>query len=239
MTTQTQPLPVSTSPSRPPMSSPRIATIIAGVIFVLGGLGVGAVGGGLLALFDGDSTVSSGRHALSTPATALVSEVADIEDSAELASVVGEPRVSLSVDRRSAAKGVFVGIGPAADVDHYLAASPIDEVTDFEIDPFALDRTARHGTRRPAPPADQPFWVAQGSGRNAADLDWKVRDGDYRMVVMNADGSRGVRTAGSVGLEVPHLPTIAWVLMGSGLIFLLGGATAIVAAVVTRPGANG
>jgi hypothetical protein len=217
------------------MSSPRIAVIITGVLFVLAGLGTAAAGGGLLALFGGDSQVSSGRHALSTPTTALVSEVADISDTSDLASVVGRPKVGMSVEAASRDKGVFVGIGPAADVDRYLANSPIDEVTDLEVDPFVLDRSPRSGTKRPAPPADQKFWVAQGAGRDTAALDWKVRDGDYRVVVMNADGSRGVNTAGSVDLEVPHLPTIAWILMGSGLVLLLGGATAIIGAVVTRP----
>lgn len=38
------------------------------------------------------------------------------------------------------------------------------------------------------PPASQDFWVAvaQGSGAAAAALNWKVREGDCRMVLMNA-----------------------------------------------------
>lgn len=216
------------------MSGARIATIIAGAVFAIAGFGSAIVGGGLLALFGGDSTVSSGRHALSTNSTALVSEVADIEDTSDIASVVGEPKVRLSVESGEIAKDAFVGIAPAADVDRYLANSPIEEVTDFDVDPFVLDRSPRPGAERPARPAAQTFWVAQGTGPKAA-LDWKVRDGDYRMVVMNADGSRNVTTAGSVGLEVPHLPTIAWILMGSGLVLLVGGGAAIITAAVTRP----
>jgi hypothetical protein len=219
------------------MSGARIATIIAGAVFAIAGFGSAVVGGGLLALFGGDSTVSSGHHALSTNSTALVSEVADIEDTSNIASVVGEPKVRLSVESGEAGKGAFVGIGPAADVDRYLSRSPIEEVTDIDVDPFVLDGSPRPGTERPAKPAAQKFWVAQGTGPKAS-LNWKVRDGDYRMVVMNADGSRKVTTAGSVGLEVPHLPTIAWILIGSGLFLLVGGGTAIVAAAVTRPRGN-
>ena len=230
--TQTQPLPAA-APRRPAMSAARVGVILAGVVFVLGGLGVSALGGGLLALFGGDSTVSSGRHALSTQSTALVTEVADIEDASELASIVGEPKVGLSVESSAP---VFVGIGPAVEVERYLSRSPIDEVTGLEIDPFVLERSPRSGNDRPERPAEQSFWVAQGSGADKAALDWKVRDGDYRMVVMNADGSKGVHTAGSVDLEVPHLPTIAWILIGSGVVFLVGGSAAIIAAVVTRPG---
>jgi hypothetical protein len=70
--------------------------------------------------------------------------------------------------------------------------------------------------------------VAQGTGRDAAKLSWKVRDGDYRLVLMNADGSRGVHTHGRVGLTVPHLPAVAWTLVGGGLLLLAGGITAIV-----------
>jgi hypothetical protein len=68
---------------------------------------------------------------------------------------------------------------------------PVDEVTDFEIDPFELVRRPHSGARRPARPESQDFWVAQRAGPGAATLRWKVRDDDYRFVLMNADGRRG------------------------------------------------
>jgi hypothetical protein len=112
-------------------------------------------------------------------------------------------------------------------VDRYLASVPADVVTDFELDPFELTREPREGSRQPAPPADQPIWVASGTGPASPTLRWKVRDGDYRLVVMNADGSRGVDAEGEVALTASHVPTIAWSMIGGGVLLLLAGATTV------------
>ena len=53
-----------------------------------------------------------------------------------------------------------------------------------------------------------------------------MRDGDYRLVLMNADGSVGVKADGEVGMTPPLTPAIAWWLLGSGLVLLLGGVAA-------------
>jgi hypothetical protein len=208
----------------------RIAVIVVGTVVALAGLGAGAAGGLLLAVFGGDGTVASGSHSLASSRAALVSSVADINDVTEVADVVGDPRLEVSAE----GSGLFVGIGPAGNVDRYLASVPIDEVTDFEIDPFELIRRPHPGSRRPAPPARQRFWVAQDTGAGAATLSWKVRDGDYRFVLMNADGSRGVDADGEFKLTLPHVARIAWALIVPGLLLVLGGIAAIVFA-VRRP----
>ena len=228
MTTQTQPKPAAPAPVAQRRSGPRIATIVVGGLLALVGAGAAVTGGGLLAVFGSDGAVDSGRHSLSTPSTALVSEVADIDDMKEATDVLGKPQVRLSVHATGSTKGLFVGIGPAKQVERYLAASPIDEVSDLQLTPFEMTHNPRGGSKLPARPASQPFWVAKGTGTDAATLRWKVRDGDYRVVVMNADGSRGVHTDGDVGLTVPHLPAIGWSLLGGGLALLAGGIGAIV-----------
>jgi hypothetical protein len=50
---------------------------------------------------------------------------------------------------------VFVGVGRKADVDRYLAGTEIDRVTDFDTDPFMLDKTDVAGTTKPKPPASR------------------------------------------------------------------------------------
>jgi hypothetical protein len=227
-TTQTETPPTPASKR----SGGQIAAIVAGAALALAGVGIGTAGGGLLAVFGGDGTVDSGRNSLSTGSTALVSDVGDVDGSDDLSDIVGRPTVRLSAHATRPTEGLFVGIGPAADVERYLASAPIDEVTDFDVDPFELTRDPRPGSKRPARPASQDFWVAQGSGHDAATLRWKVRDGDYRLVLMNADGSRAVHADGDVGVTIPHLGTIAWSLIGGGLLLMAGGGAAI--AVVTR-----
>jgi hypothetical protein len=201
----------------------NVVGIVASVALALIGLAAGAAGGLLFGLFGSDGTVASGSHPISTSRTALVSSVADISDVSDLSDVVGEPRV------RFTARGAdpFVGIGPAEQVDRYLASVSIDEVTDFEIEPFELQRRARDGSRRPGPPASQGFWVAEGTGPERATVSWKVRDGDYRLVVMNADGSPSVSVAGDVRLTLPHVERIAWgLVIGGGVLMLFAGGVA-------------
>jgi hypothetical protein len=231
MTTQTQPRPAAPAPSPAPSAgrrTGRVAAIVAGALLVLVG-GSAATGGGLaLAGFGSDDTIESAQHSLSTKSTALVSDVADIEGYNGVADGLGNPKLRLSVKAKGSTDGVFVGVGPARDVERYLAGSPTEEVTDIDADPFALKTRPHRGTERPDRPAAQRFWVAQASGRDAATLRWKVRDGDYRVVLMNADGSRAVHADGSVGLTMPHLNAVAWSLVGGGLLVLAGGVMAIV-----------
>jgi hypothetical protein len=208
-------------------SGGRIAAIVAGALLALAGAVVAAVGGILLGLFGGDGTVASGSHPLSTSRTALVSSVADIDDISSVADLVGDPRIRITAHSAGSGEALFVGVGRAAQVERYLASVPRDVVTDFELDPFELTRAPRDGSRQPAPPADQHIWVASGTGPDSATLRWKVRDGDYRLVLMNADGSRGVNAEGDVALTASHVPTIAWSMIGGGVLLLLVGATTV------------
>ena len=56
---------------------------------------------------------------------------------------------------------------------------------------------------------------------------WKVRDGNWRAVVMSADGARSVDADLSVGATVPDLGWIAGGLLAAGTVLLIAGGTAI------------
>ena len=198
--------------------------MVVGAVVALLGTVLAVIGGVLLGLFGSDGTVTSGSQSLSTSRAALVSSAADFRDLGGLAEVAGDPRLRVTATGRE--QDIFVGIGPAAQVDRYLASVPVDEVTDFEVDPFELTRRPRAGSKRPAPPAGQGFWLVEASGHDAATLRWDVRDGDYRLVLMNADGSVGVKADGEVGVTLPLTSAIAWWLLGVGLVLLLGGVAA-------------
>jgi hypothetical protein len=226
--TPTLPAPSAPVPRKRSGGGGQIALIVAGAVLTVLGLGVALAGGSLLAVFGSDGTVNSGKHALSTPTAALVAEPGDIRDTRDVADVLGNPRVRLSVDAKTPGKGVFVGLGPAKQVDRYLAGAPVDKVSDLEVDPFKVVRDRRPGSKQLAAPGAQTFWVAKNEGVDSAAVRWKVRDGNYRLVVMNADGSRGVNTRADAGLTVPNAPGFSWALMGGGLVLLLGGAAATV-----------
>jgi hypothetical protein len=62
------------------------------------------------------------------------------------------------------------------------------------------------GTGAPATaPGDQSFWVASADGSGTQALTWDARDGNWQVVVMNADGSRNVDASLAIGAELPNL----------------------------------
>jgi hypothetical protein len=215
------------TPSAPRQSAGRTGLTIGGGILATVGSVIALGGVGILAVAGSDGKLATRHHDVSTPTTALVSEVATINGTADVTKVLGHARVSISADSVRPGPGTFVGIGPRAQVDRYLAGAPIDRVTDFETDPFTLDKTRVPGTAKVKPPATQSFWVAKDSGRTAS-IDWKVRDGNYRVVVMNADGKAGVATQSKFEVQIPHLETLAIALLIVGLIGV-GGGTAMIA----------
>jgi hypothetical protein len=200
------------------------ALIATSAILLVGGGAAAIVGGAVLAVFGTDSTISTGHHRVSTNTSALVSEGADF--GAHGADVLGHPGIKISVT--GSEKPVFVGIGPAAAVDRYLAGASVETVTDFELRPFHLTTTQREGSTRLSPPLDQSFWVSQSAGSTSAATSWKVRDGNYRIVIMNADGSTGVEVDGRFGLRATRLTAISAGVLAGGL----GGAVIGVALLV-------
>jgi hypothetical protein len=211
--------------------SKRTALTVAGLVLTVAGGGAAVGGGALLLLTGGDGTVSSGSHAWTTPTAALVTETADIDGGAS--AVLGHPDVRLTV--RGADERVFVGVGRAADVDAYLAGAPREIVTDLDVNPFHLTTTVRDGAATLAPPGEQDFWVSRSEGARTAHASWKVHDGRYRMVVMNADGSPGVDVDGTVAAHVPLLLGAGATAAAGGLGLVALGVGLTVAGARTRP----
>ena len=100
-------------------------------------------------------------------------------------------KVRLEVESRND-KPVFVGIARTSDVDNYLAGVSHTTVTDVDTSPFDADYDDHAGDRRPVAPADSHIWAASEQGSGKQTLHWEIEDGDYSVVVMNADGSLGV-----------------------------------------------
>jgi hypothetical protein len=75
--------------------------------------------------------------------------------------------------------------------------------------------------------------VASTTGSGLRTLTWKVRNGSWRVVVMNSNGSRDVASELSIGASFPHLLTLAIALLGGGILILLVSSGVIYRA--TRP----
>jgi hypothetical protein len=142
--------------------------------------------------------------------------------------------VRITVDNADA-RPVFVGIGPASDVEAYLAGVPHDDITDVDFDRHSVEyrRENAGGISAPAPPADQAFWVARASGANSQSLTWDLEPGRWAIVVMNADATTAVVADIELGGRIDYLAQIAIGLGISGLM-MLAMATAMIVGGVGR-----
>ena len=210
----------------------RRATIVIGAVVAVGSALVVACGAATMIVFGTGSSLSTGPHHVASATTAMVARVDDIDGADGFNAAFGRPELRLSAAPSD--EDVFIGVGPARAVEAYLAGADIDTVTDFELDPFRLDIDHRSGDARPSAPATQTFWVAQSVGPSPS-IDWKVRDGNYRIVVMNADGSPGVAIDSRFTVVIPHLYRIAWTALIAGLVGLALGLTLVIVG-VRKPG---
>ncbi|MEO8694717.1 MAG: DUF4389 domain-containing protein [Acidimicrobiales bacterium] len=91
-----------------------------------------------------------------------------------------------------------------------------------------MDYRAVAGTREPASPEGQAFWILSSAGTDTQDIVWQPGAGRWTIVVMNADASRGVVAEIDVGVELRHLWLIVAFVSGLGILLLTAGVATIV-----------
>jgi hypothetical protein len=199
----------------------RIAAAVLTSLSAL--LGIAAiVAGGAALVFDQTQRNPGGYIATasapySTGTYALESDSYHARTAAEWSvarGLLGTIRIN-SVSNRP----VFIGIAPANAANQYLA-----NVAHAEADDLGAQRSDFHvhpGFAPTALPAAQHFWAAHASGAGEQTLTWKVRSGSWRVIVMNANGTRDVTSELSIGASFPHLQTIGIAALGAGLLLLL------------------
>jgi uncharacterized protein DUF4389 len=185
-------------------SGGKIALLVIGSIFGLISLGI--LAGGVTAVVydqtqrDSAGYLSSSFRGYSTGTYALVSEKVELNTPGSDSvwnDLLGTVRIESQADH-----AVFVGIARTTDVAAYLGSVRRETARNL------FERQGFHtlGTGAPATaPGDQSFWVASAEGGGSQELTWDVRDGDWQVVVMNADGSSNVDTSLSIGAELPAL----------------------------------
>jgi hypothetical protein len=217
----------------PRRSAGRIASIVAAGLAAVVALGFIAAGALLLwgdSKTDDEGYLATGkeRYAASTYALASDNLDIDLDGAGWIVDRDDVGKVRLAVES-SAGKPVFVGIARTSDVSDYLRGSSYTEVTDVDYSPFhaSYRERDRGGDQRPALPADQDFWAAAAHGSGTQTVAWDLEDGDWSIVVMNADGSRGVDSQISAGAKIPFLGTLGWISLGGALVLLISGGTLI------------
>jgi hypothetical protein len=206
----------------PASRRPGAARIAVGATLAVIGLLLAAAGlAGIVTRASSDGGyVSTGTHRYASGGRAIVTDAMHVGAFPEW--LVARARVKASSD-----KPLFVGIGRRADVDRYLAGVAHSTIEDVSYGPFDISYSRQHGSAIPARPAAQPFWAASSTGAGRQTVSWKLRNGSWRVVVMNADGSPGVVTDAKVGATVHGALAVVIVALAIGLA-LVAGAVALV-----------
>jgi hypothetical protein len=207
---------------------PRVVFVLAGALISLLALVALVVGGVSLYVDhkkDDQGFISTRTHGLDTRTAALASKNLDVNlDGAEwLVNADHYGKLRLKAESRDG-KPVFVGVARTRDVSRYLGGVAHSTITDVDLDPFGVSYRDHGGARRAGPPARRHIWAASATGTGRQTLNWDVEDGDWSVVVMNADGSPGVHAGVSAGAKVAYLAAIGWSSVGGGLLLLAGAA---------------
>jgi hypothetical protein len=184
----------------------RVVTVVLGSLLVAVALGT-AVGGTTLLVADragrdAEGFIGTPPQTVSTSGYALVLDPIELRGdpgAPDLGSVLGQVRVVAS-----SPNGVFVGIGPAADVDGYLAGVERSRLAEERPGRRVAPQTVPGGAPS-TPPQQQQFWTASASGTGTQQITWTAAEGRWAIVVMNADGTRPVTATLSAGVTAPAL----------------------------------
>jgi hypothetical protein len=200
----------------------RAIALVAGCVVMLGSIGVG-LGGGAAAIADhglrddagylmtGTTTLTTGTYAITSTSLTLD---AGLPSAFMPDQLLGDVKVTAT----SADVPVFVGIAATSDVDAYLGDAAHATLTDFNDSPV-YETSGTTGLK--ALPATTDIWVVQASGTGTQQVVWPARSGHWTVVIVNADGSRGVNADVAAGATVPALGWLAPTLLAAAALGLV------------------
>ncbi len=209
--------------SRAPNTTPviRILLAVAGATTGLLTIGLLIVGIALVVIHatqrDDDGFLISPDYEMQTDRYALVSGGIDLASHPGdwWPSDPGTVRFNVSP---ASTRAIFMGIGPASEVDTYFAGVSLDKVTSLGARSDDVDYETQNGGAPVSLPGDQPFWVAASQGIGAQELEWELDQGEWKLVMMNADGSSGLQADVEAGVKISILLPIGIGLTVAGTI---------------------
>jgi hypothetical protein len=224
--------PATPATSRPTSSAGRIAALVFGGLLALVAAALLVGGIALVAAHltqrDEDGFYTSSTTRLATSTYALTGEGLDLGNVRGGTADWTIDKLDATTRIRVTGEGpapLFIGIAPERDVDAYLAGVPHERVN--EVHHHGAIRYERvPGTRAPAAPGSQRFWVASVSGTGTQTLEWKPEGGRWSAVIMRADAAPGITADVSVGVRLKAVLWIGLALLALGLL-AAAGATAL------------
>jgi len=210
------------------MSAGRVIAVVFGSLILLVGIAL-LIGGGAIVGVDrgftdenGFLTAPSGE--LQRDSYALVGEVVLEGD-----WIWWWKEPTAAQVRMTSEQPVFIGIAARSDVEAYLSGVSYSRIDDIDFDEYRSDRVWTTdfrdyiGPDAPALPGEQTFWRASVQGEGSQTLRWELEPGDWMLVVMNSDGSRGVAAEGTVAVQAPWLLGVGIGLLAVGVVLVAIG----------------
>jgi hypothetical protein len=199
----------------------RIVSTVIGVLLAVCALGVLSAGGAA-AWVDATQRHAGYVHldtaSYTTNGHALASDKIKVHGGLGwLAPLIGQVRVRVTGTGRRAG-GEFAGVASAKAASRYLSGVSYTTVTSYDGQPLGIGHP---GSRVPRPPLSAPIWAAKASGAPSATLRWTVREGDWTVIVMNADGSAGVTVRADLAASLPALGWLATEFLAGGTVLAL------------------
>jgi hypothetical protein len=232
------------APSRAGFGPGRVVLIVLGAILAALGLALLAGGGAIVwaneTQRDDSGYFTTSAERFSSSSYALTHEGVELFDAtanSDWEEDLGD-LATLRVRASGSATPLFMGIGPADDVDAYLRGVAHTDVDDVRYDPFSADFVEQDGGAPAGVPGHESFWAVTAGGARSERLVWPVEPGTWSLVVMNADGSRGVAADLEFGAKVEHLGWLAFGLLLAGALLGAGGGVLILLGARTPPGSG-
>ena len=220
-------------PATPPPATPgrwgagRVIAVIVASLMLLTSFGLLVAGGALTVANgparDADGYLTSPSVELRTPGYALVTEDIEIRNDSTIVNLPERLLGTVKIEASAADGEVFVGIADSGDAAAYLSGVGHSIV----LEPVGQERDPAYefndGEAPTVLPEDADIWEASAAGPGTQDVTFTPEEGDWAVVVMNADGGAPVEPSVKVGATLPLLDNLAYGLLGGGVVLLVGG----------------
>lgn len=221
-----------------PAGKRSVALIILGSVVGLMALAFISVGGTALwsdlAKRDSAGYFTGSDHRVANRSYAVTHDGVDIQYLPNWANdgKLAELRIAATSDT---GRPLFIGVARERDANAYLANVAHANLNDFEKSDSQQTYDLVRGTAKPPRPASQDIWVASATGSGPTALQWKVGEGRWSVVLMNADASKGVAADVKLGVNVRYLGWVSAGLLAIGAVLAAAAAYLLVRGSRRRP----
>lgn len=216
------------------MGAKRILLLVFGVLFLLGAIFALLLGSGVIWASqlhkDSEGFHVSDSVRIKSGSYAVTSQDIEIDKGAlEAFNWLGMGVFKIEVKSNLPTGTVFLGVAESQDVERYLSGVEHDEVTNIKVFDNEYKARSRPGDKEPQPPGTQGFWLEEAEGAGEQRIEFDVEKGDYTIMAMNADASRGIDVDVVLGIKASGVVLlIGIIILVVGLGLLTGGILMVV-----------